>query len=156
MNWKGQLENNGQILEEVVGLKATISVSSVGNKVILRMNAKGDRSKEIILRLSRTQEERGKLVKAREKLAGARRGGSSPKNCKTWRRTGGSRMVIYKGDSEGEENPVSGSTHKPQSSGGEHLAMVLKKFDWTKCLAVAIPAKVNGKPVVAIVDTGIA
>ena len=32
--------------------------------------------------------------------------------------------------------------------------MVLQKFNWTKCSAVAIPAKVNGKPVVAIVDTG--
>ena len=32
--------------------------------------------------------------------------------------------------------------------------MVLQNFDWTKCSAIAIPAKVNGKPVVAIVDTG--
>ena len=32
--------------------------------------------------------------------------------------------------------------------------MILQKFDWTKCSAVAIMAKVNGKPVVAIVDTG--
>ena len=32
--------------------------------------------------------------------------------------------------------------------------MVYQKFDWTKCSAIAIPAKVNGKPVVAIVDTG--
>ena len=32
--------------------------------------------------------------------------------------------------------------------------MVLQKFDWTKCSDVAVPAKVNGKPVVAIVDTG--
>ena len=31
--------------------------------------------------------------------------------------------------------------------------MVLQKIDWTKCLAISIPAKVNVKPVVAIVDT---
>ena len=53
-----------------------------------------------------------------------------------------------------EENPVKVEVpvnHKAQ--GREHLAMVLQKFDWTKCSAVAIPSKVNGKPVVAIVDT---
>ena len=64
-------------------------------------------------------------------------------------------MLIYGGDSEGEENPVKVEVlidHKAQ--GREHLAMVLQKFDWTKCLAVVILAKVNGKPVVAIVDTG--
>ena len=32
--------------------------------------------------------------------------------------------------------------------------MVLQKFDWTKFFAVAIPAKVNGRAVVAIVNTG--
>ena len=32
--------------------------------------------------------------------------------------------------------------------------MVLQKFDWTKCSAMAIPAKLNGGSVVAIVDTG--
>ena len=42
------------------------------NKVILHGNAKGDRSRAMIPRLSRTQEERGKLVKVREKMAGAR------------------------------------------------------------------------------------
>ena len=31
--------------------------------------------------------------------------------------------------------------------------MVLQKFDWTKCSAVAIPAKVNGRLVAAIVNT---
>ena len=64
-------------------------------------------------------------------------------------------MVIYWGDSEGEENPVKVEVpkdHKAQVR--EHLAMVLQKFDWAKYLAIAILAKVNGKPVVAIVDTG--
>ena len=32
--------------------------------------------------------------------------------------------------------------------------MVLQKFNFTKCLSVAIPAKVNGGAVVNIVDTG--
>ena len=40
-----------------------------------------------------------------------------------------------------------------ETQGREQLAMVPQKFDWTKCLAIAITAKVNGKPVVAIVDT---
>ena len=65
------MENNGQNLEEVISLKATLSVSGVGNKVILRGNIERDRSRVMVLRLSRTQEERGKLVKSREKLAGA-------------------------------------------------------------------------------------
>ena len=69
------MENNRRNLEEEVGLKVILSVSSVGNKVILRVNTKGDRSRAMILRLSRTQEERGKLVKARDKLAEARWGG---------------------------------------------------------------------------------
>ena len=62
-------------LERVVGLKVKQSASSLGNNAKLRMNAKGGRSREIIVRLSRTQEKRGKLMKAREKLAGARWGG---------------------------------------------------------------------------------
>ena len=41
-----------------------------------------------------------------------------------------------------------------EAQGREHLAMVLQKFDWKKCLAVAILDKVFGKPVVTIVDTG--
>ena len=56
---------------------------------------------------------------------------------------------------ECEENPVKVEVpidHKAQ--GREHLAMVFQKFDWTKCLAVTILAKKNGKPVVAIVDIG--
>ena len=64
-------------------------------------------------------------------------------------------MVIYGGDLGHEKNPVKVEVpvdHKAQ--GREHLEMVLQKFNWTKCLAVAIPAKVNGKPVVDIVDTG--
>ena len=64
-------------------------------------------------------------------------------------------MVIYGGDSESEENQVNvkfSTDH--ESQGKKHLAMVLQKFDWNKCLAVAILAKMNGKPVVAIVDTG--
>ena len=65
-------------------------------------------------------------------------------------------MVIYKGDLDCDENPVKVEVpvnHKAQ--GREHLAMVLQKFDWTKCSAVAIPDRVNGKPVVAIVSTRI-
>ena len=53
-------------------------------------------------------------------------------------------MVIYGGDSECEMDPVKVEVpvnHKTQ--GREHLAMVLQKFDWTRCSAVAIPAKVN-------------
>ena len=64
-------------------------------------------------------------------------------------------MVIYGGGSECEENPVKVEVpidHKAQ--GREHLVMVLQKFNWTKCSDTAIPAKSNGKPVVAIVDTG--
>ena len=60
----------------------------------------------MILRLSRTQGKRGKLVFAREKLAGTRWGDSRPDNCKTSIRTGGSRIVIYRGDSESEQNQV--------------------------------------------------
>ena len=63
--------------------------------------------------------------------------------------------MIYGGDYEGKENPLKMEVpidHKAQ--GREHLAMVLQKFVWMKFLAVAVPAKVNGKPVVAIVDTG--
>ena len=58
-------------------------------------------------------------------------------------------------DLECEGSPVKVEVpidHKAQ--GREHLAMVLQKNNWTKCLASAIRAKVNGKPVVAIVDTG--
>ena len=80
----------------------------------------------------------------------------SPENCKYSRRTGGSRMVIYGGDFEGKENPVKAELpidHK--TKGREHLSMVLKKFERSKCLAFTILAKVNEKPVVAIVDTGV-
>ena len=45
--------------------QSKIKFLSVGNKVILSINAKGDRSRAMVLRLSRTQEKRGKLVKAR-------------------------------------------------------------------------------------------
>ena len=79
----------------------------------------------------------------------------NPKNCKSSRRTGESRMVIYVGDLGGEENQAKVEvTVDHEAQGREHLAMVLQKFDWTKFLAVAIPAEVNGKPVVAIVDPG--
>ena len=62
--------------------------------------------------------------------------------------------MIYEGYSECEENPVKVEVPKYlEAQGREHLAMVLQKFDWTKCLGIAILAKVNGKPVVAIVDT---
>ena len=63
-------------------------------------------------------------------------------------------MAIYRGDSDCEVNPVKVEVplnYKVQ--GIEHLAIVLQKFDWTKCSVNAIPAKVNGKPIVAIVDT---
>ena len=65
-------------------------------------------------------------------------------------------MVIYGGDLGCEENPAKvevPADHKAQ--GREHLAMVLQKFEWTKCLAVAIPAKVNGKPVVLLLIPGL-
>ena len=41
-----------------------------------------------------------------------------------------------------------------EAQGRERLAIVLLKFDWTKCSAVAITAKVNGRAVVAIVNNG--
>ena len=59
-------------------------------------------------------------------------------------------MVIYRGDSESKENQVKAEVpvdHEAQ--GRKHLAIVLQKFDWKKCSAVAIPAKVNGGAVVA-------
>ena len=64
-------------------------------------------------------------------------------------------MVIHIGGLDCKENLVKVKVpvnHKAQ--GREHLAMVLQKFHRKKCLAVAIPAKVNEKQVVAIVDTG--
>ena len=36
----------------------------------------------------------------------------------------------------------------------EHAAMLLQEFKWSKFSAVAMPAKLNGQMVVAIVDTG--
>ena len=36
--------------------------------------------------------------------------------------------------------------------GKEHLAMVLQKFDWTKCLDMVTLVIVNDGPVLAIVD----
>ena len=63
--------------------------------------------------------------------------------------------MIYGGESKCEENPV--KVEVPidcKAQGREHLVIVFQKFDWTNCLAIAIPAKVNRKPVVAIVDTG--
>ena len=54
--------------------------------------------------------------------------------------------LIYGGDLECEMNPVKvGVPVNHKAQGREHLAMVLQKFDWTKCSAIAIPAKVNGK-----------
>ena len=64
-------------------------------------------------------------------------------------------MVIYGGGSDSEENQAKAQVpvnHKVQ--GREHLAMVLQKFDWTKCSAMAILKKMNGGLVVAIVNTG--
>ena len=60
---------------KVVGTKVKSSVSGVENQDTLLKNAKGDVSRVMILRLSRINKERGKLKKAREKLAGARWGG---------------------------------------------------------------------------------
>ena len=59
----------------VVGPEVTSSVSGVLNQDTLLKNAKGDVSRVRIPRLSRIYEERGKLKKAREKLAEARWGG---------------------------------------------------------------------------------
>ena len=56
----------------VVVPEATSSASGVGSQDTLLKNAKGDVSRVMILRLSRSYKERGKLKKAREKLAGAR------------------------------------------------------------------------------------
>ena len=53
----------------------TSSDSGVENQDTLLKNAKGDVSGVMILRLSKMYKERGKLMKAREKLAGARWGG---------------------------------------------------------------------------------
>ena len=36
----------------------------------------------------------------------------------------------------------------------EYSSMLLQEFKWSKFSAVAVPAKLNGKMVVAIVDTG--
>ena len=59
-------------MEKVVGIRATSSVSDVGNLDTLLESAEGDVSGMMILRRSKMGEERGKLRKAREKLAGAR------------------------------------------------------------------------------------
>ena len=36
----------------------------------------------------------------------------------------------------------------------EHAAMLLQEFKWSKFSPVAVPAKLNGQMVVAIVNTG--
>ena len=59
-------------MEEVVRTRATSSVSGAGNQDTLLKSAEGDISGMMILRRSKMDEERGKLRKAREKLAGAR------------------------------------------------------------------------------------
>ena len=89
-----------------------------------------------------------------EKLVGEDGKDYSLKNCKSLRRAGGSRMVIYGGGSDSEENQVKFEVHiNREAQGKEHLEMVLQKFDWTECLAVAIPVKVIKGSVVNIVDT---
>ena len=60
---------------KVVGTKVTSKVSGVESQDTMLENAKGDVSGVMILRLSKMYEERGKLRKAREKLAGANWGG---------------------------------------------------------------------------------
>ena len=72
MSWNGLWESQGKNLGKVVVTKATSSVSGVENQDTLLENAKGDVSRVMILRLSKMYKERGKLRKAREKLAGAR------------------------------------------------------------------------------------
>ena len=72
MNWKGLWKSQGKNLGKVRGKKATSSISGVENQDTLLKNAKGDVSRVMILRLSKMCKERGKLRKAREKLAGAR------------------------------------------------------------------------------------
>lgn len=52
---KGPVRKQWAESGEVVGNKAALSVSNVGNKVILRVIAKGDRSRAMILKLSRTK-----------------------------------------------------------------------------------------------------
>ena len=126
MNWRVLWESQGQNLGTVVGLKATSSASGVGSQDTLLKNAKVDIRRAMVPRLSRIYKGRGKLVRARERLAGARWRDSSPKNCESLKRTGGSRMVIYGGDLGCEENLVKVDVpvdHKAQ--GREHLAMVL-------------------------------
>ena len=69
---EGPTGKQGRNLGKVVGTKVTSSVSGVENQDTFLKNAKGDISGVIILRLSKTYEERGNLKKAREKLAGSR------------------------------------------------------------------------------------
>ena len=58
------------------------------------------------LRLRWTHRKKGKLVKARESWPGIDREDSILKNCKPSIRTGGSKVVIYRGGSDSEENQV--------------------------------------------------
>ena len=66
-------------LERVVGPEAISNASSMENKATQLENAKWDRRRAMIPRLSWTHRKRGKLARAREKLAGARWEDSSPK-----------------------------------------------------------------------------
>ena len=59
-------------MEKVVGIRTTSHVSGVENLDTLLKSAKGDVSGMMILRRSKMGKEKGKLRKAREKLAGAR------------------------------------------------------------------------------------